>query len=190
MFKNINLLTGLGLTLLLSSLVASPVKASVTLETKSESLEQINTHEQNHLISQLFGHDLYEGKPQIEWNGYLLGKVVCRAGSIVSIILPDGTHFNTALSEVRPNGFNVLVEEADGRYEIVRVAHPRWISILESDYGWRRVERLAPLTERTAPIWAALEASSSSTTVAPPPTRTTPSFTPVEQETEPVRGLW
>ena len=201
MFKNINLLTGLGLTLLLSSLLASPVKANLTLEPKSESLAPTNTHEQNHLITQLFGHDLYDGEPKIEWNGYILGRVVGYVGHIVTVLLPDGTYFNAAAPEGgvlqtsydrvgHPNGYNVLVKEVDdGVYEIEMVAHPLWISTLESEYGWRRVDRLPPLSERTAYIWAQLGGRRGSTTFPAPTRRYTPSYTPAE-ESEPIRGLW
>ena len=167
MFKKINLLAGLGLTFLLSSFLASPVQAGAPLERKSESSEQINTHEQNHLISQVFGHDLYDGKPQIEWDGYMLGRVVRQTGEIIVVVLPDGTFFTSGIpEELRatsdwlsyPTPYNVLVEELDdGVYEIYIISHPRWISTLESEYGWRRVDRLPPLSERTAPIWAQLE---------------------------------
>lgn len=190
MNKTINLVSNLGITLLASSLLANPVKASGVLESKSESLEAINSNTSEILISQDLGHDEYDGLPQMEWGNYLLGTVVGDVGDIKFVVLPDGTHFHGAGAGY-PGG-NVLVEEIDGNYYIVEDSHSRWITILQSDYGWRNVRRIEPtLLERTAPIWAQLESSSSSSVTIPPRT-STPSYTPVEQPTmdEPVRGLY
>lgn len=191
MNKTINLLVAnLGLTLLASSWLASPVKANLIPETKSESLEELQFDFRESLLSQLLGHDVYKGDPQIEWNGYMLGRVVAKVGNILFVKLPDGSHFQDTGS-ARP-GNDVLVEEVDGKYYVVQTAHSAWISHLEADYGWRRITAVENLNERTAAIWSELESASSAPVVTSPPTTSTPSYTPVEQPTmnEPVRGLY
>jgi hypothetical protein len=179
--KKLSFVASLGLTLLASSFLTNPVEATVVLEQKSESSKI--------LISQDLGHDEYDGLPQMEWGNYQLGRVVGIAGDIKFILLPDGNHFNAG--GVGYPGGNVLVEEIDDRYYIVDESHAAWITVLEADYGWRRVTRIQPpLLERTASIWAQLEASGR-TPVSPPPETSAPSFTPVEEPMdEPVRGLY
>lgn len=177
----------------LSSIVVSPVKANLVPEIKSESLTQIDINSQDDLMSQLRGHDVYDAKPQIEWNGYMLGRVVGKAGKILFVKLPDGTYFND-VGEGYP-GVDVLVEQVNGRYKIAGIAHSGWISILESKYGWRKIaDSSGSLNERTAAIWRELDSNSSSSnsSISIPPRTSTPSYTPVQSPimNEPIRGLY
>jgi hypothetical protein len=197
-FKNVKIFTSLGLTMFLTSAVCSPAKANLIPDIISKSLEKLKNNSSEELVeetpkelSQLQGHDTYDGKPQIEWDGYMLGRVVGKAGNILFVKLSDGTYFND-VGEGYP-GNDVLVEEVDGRYHIVGKAHAPWISTLKSKYGWRRVTVSTNLNERTAAIWEELEANSRrSSTVSLPPRTSTPSYTPVESPmiNEPIRGLY
>ena len=187
-------LTTLSLGLILSSVFVNAAKADVidSINTTDKSLLEI-TNDEPLLLSQLRGHEVYTGYDQMDWDGVMLGHVRGITGTIGHIVLPDGTSFNANTDAC--DGDDVLVGEDDnGNYYLIGVAHPRWISILEADYGWRRLDYASyrPLTERTADLWAQLE--SSPTTRTPiPPRRTAPSrpYTPPPQTApEPVRGLW
>lgn len=195
--KNLKFLTGLGLTIFLTSVISTPAKAGLIPDIISKSLEKLKNDSSEELVkessqelSQLLGHDVYDGKPQIEWNNYILGRVVGKVGKILFVKLPDGTHFND-VGEGYP-GSDVLVEEVDGRYHIVGMAHSPWISTLKAKYGWRRVTATGNLNERTAAIWEELEANSRRTSITPPPRTSTPSYTPVQSPVinEPIRGLY
>lgn len=148
-------------------------------------------------VSQLLGHDDYPGAPEKTLADYQVGTVVGKAGEITSVRLEDGTIFQSPMPSVMGNqtGFDVLVVEEDGEYEIVGSAHPMWITELEQDYGYNVAvdTRLAPLSERTASLWQALAESeamavdTTTTTTVPQPQPAVGGEAPVE---EPVRGLW
>ena len=193
-FSLLKSLTTVGLGLFLGSVFGNPVKAQLVHSVESSSENQLELSQPDSiLISQLFGHELYKGEPQIEWGNLMLGRVVGEAGSIMFVVLPDGTYFNDVGAGYP--GYDVLVaQDENGRYYIVDAAHSEWISVLESEYGWRRITRLTPpLTERTAPIWSQLGSSRSSTTQIQPRSSTPARpYTPPTQSQydEPVRGLW
>jgi hypothetical protein len=185
-------LTTIGLGLFLGSVFTNSVQAEISnsLETTAEFQPSVL---QPLLLSQLQGHDVYMGEPQIEWDNLMLGHVAGKVGNIGSIVLPDGTSFRSNVT-VHP-GDDVLVEQDDnGNYSVVQPAHSRWISILESEYGWKRLDMSAyqPLSERTAALWAQLDSRPMTTTEVTPRATTPSTYTPppVESEPEPVRGLW
>lgn len=188
--KKIKFFIGLGLTLLTSSLLTNPVKANIVPKTISNFAEKVNRNFQKNLISQLRGHEVYNGASQMEWGDLLLGRVVGKSGNILFVKLSDGSHFN-AVGEGYPGG-NVLVEKTDKGYHITGMAHSSWISILESKYGWKKITAISSLNERTAALWQQLESSRTSSVVTSPVKTYTPNYTPVEQQTinEPVRGLY
>jgi hypothetical protein len=194
-------LTGLGFVLFFFAGITESVKACSAHKTHfstSESLSSLNTDikNQNFLISQLRGHETYDGGSQMEWGDYLLGRVVAKVGNILFIKLDNGDYFHATGDAY--SGADVLVEEVNGRYQYVSMAHSSWISVLRSKYGWKQVTASASLNERTAAIWQEIEASSSRTaTIAPPPrtttpVTTTPAYNPVEYQptSTPVRGLY
>ncbi|MGI0479988.1 hypothetical protein ACN4EE_04280 [Geminocystis sp. CENA526] len=187
-FKNLPYFTALGVGLLFNAGINSAEASSLTKE------ETSNSHQQN-LISQLEGHDTYNGGTQMEWGDYTLGRVIGKSGDILFIRTESGAVFH-ANGGFCP-GSDVLVHEADGRYHLVDKAHSQWISRLKAKYGWKRVEVSGALNERTAAIWSELEASRTATpAVQPAPVREVapaPTYTPqpeVQQFNQPVRGLW
>jgi hypothetical protein len=147
------------------------------------------------VISQLRGHDTYDGGEQIQWDGHSLGRVISKSGNIMTIKAEDGTVFHANGSVSTGSDVLVGVDENDNYY-VVHAAHSEWISHLEADYGWKRTTMSnQALNERTAAIWAEIEAGSSQTVTQSLDRQTTTSIE-VEQEVEttsefaPVRGLW
>ncbi len=187
-------LTGLGLTLFFFAGITESVKASLTPKTDLGFSKSISSDikDQDSLISQLRGHDIFSGDSQIEWDDYILGRVIARVGNILFIKLDNGSYFHAAGDA--HSGADVLVQQVNGRYQYVSLAHSYWISVLRSKYGWKQISASASLNERTAAIWREIEASGSrSATIAPPPRTTTPAYIPAEynQPTRtPVRGLY
>jgi hypothetical protein len=121
MLKTIKILVGTSLAVSLATAIATPAKANP------------ETNEPQ-VISQLLGHDRYKDEPQMNGDDYLMGRVVGRAGTMVSVLLDDGTLFSTS-STVAP-GNNVLVSTNEkGNYFIVDAAHPTWIYKLVEDYN-------------------------------------------------------
>ena len=182
--KSLRPLIIVGLGLCLAGINANPAHSSETGEQKEDSV----------LISQLRGHNSYAGEPQMSWENYVLGRVVGKSGSWMSIKTEDGAVFQ-AEGSVSP-GSNVLVDKDEtGAYYLVSASEAEWIEILEADYGWKRnAVTQASLNERTAAIWAEIEAGSSrQTTVIPAQQASESQF--IERETQvfesqPVRGLW
>lgn len=192
-------LTTIGLGLFLGSVLTNSVKAEI-IDSPEITPESQFELAQPQLMSQMLGHDVYMGEEQMEWGILMLGHVAGKSGDIGSIVLPDGTSFSAYVGPCTFHelggacpGDDVLVgQDDDGNYYFVESAHSRWISILESEYGWRRIDMSAyrPLSERTAPLWAQLDSRPSSRTSIPP-RRTTPSrpYSPPPAQSEPVRGL-
>lgn len=149
-------LTTIGLGLFLSSVLTNSVKAEVvdSHQTTPESQFELA---QPQLMSQMLGHDVYMGEEQIEWGNLMLGHVKGKSGTIGFISLPDGTRFR-ADTDARPGDDVLVAEDDDGNLYLYDIAHSRWISVLESEYGWRRIDMSSyrPLSERTAPLWAQL----------------------------------
>lgn len=190
-------LTTLGLGLLLSSVLVDAVKADVidSPKTTDKSLLEIADDEPL-LLSQLRGHEVYMGYDQMDWDNKMLGRIRGKSGTIAHIILPDGNHFH-ANTTACPGDDVLIGEDDDGNYYFIGVAHPRWISVLEEDYGWKRLDydSYRPLTDRTADLWAQLESSPTTRTPVPPRRAVVPArpYTPPPQPAptpEPVRGLW
>jgi CobQ-like glutamine amidotransferase family enzyme len=189
-FKNLSSLTVIGLGLFLST---TSIKAAQASQLKGQNNE--STSGTSSLISQLRGHDTYMGEPQIEWGDNVLGRVIAKSGDIMFITVEGGGTF-TAGGTYCP-GSDVLVgKNADGEYYLVDRAHSQWISILESKYGYKRLDGTSmALNERTAAIWAELNTARTTTTEIPPRAETAPAttYTPqpqVEQYNQPIRGLW
>jgi hypothetical protein len=161
----------------------------------ADSSELIDNDLTEILLSQLRGHDIYDNEPQMKWDNYSLGRVVGKSGGIMSILVEDGTSFQ-ADGYVRPGSDVLVAQDENGEYYLVSASHSEWISYLEEDYGVKRNKNYpVPLLERTAPIWAEIEAGSSRSVLE------IPEREPVEsqyemteptmmEESEPVRGLW
>ena len=136
----------ISLGLSLGSSIISPAHASELADHSSDEI----------LISQLRGHNTYDGRPQIRWDDddYSVGTVVGASGGLLSIVVEDGTLLQ-AEGDVRL-GSNVLVApDENGNYYLVMASESEWILPLEQDYGVTRNKNYPlPLTERTAPIWA------------------------------------
>lgn len=189
LIKNAKLLTGMLLLLSLSIVSAGSAQANIAKEQLQhhQPEHQENTEKDGLLLSQLAGHDVYDGEEQMSASEYKVGRVVGKSGNILFIVLDDGTYFR-AVGSADP-GDDVLVMESEGTYSVVEASHPDWISRLTI----KEVAALGPLSSRTASIWQELEASSSRSAMTvpprePAPTYTTPSTT--YQEGPPVRALW
>lgn len=185
-FKNIQYLSVIGAGLFLTAGVNS-VEASTIKN------EQTSNSEAKTLISQLRGHDIYNGSKQMEWGNYTLGRVIGKSGDILFIRTESGAVFH-ANGGFCPGADVLVQQEQNGRYYLVDGAHPQWISRLKSKYGWKQVETSGALNERTAAIWASMGQSSSPPREIPPREITpAPTYTPqpeVQQYNQPVRGLW
>lgn len=187
--KNIQYLSVIGAGLFLSAGVTSVEASSIKKDKTSNS-------DTKTLISQLEGHDTYNGGEQIEWGDYTLGRVIGKSGSILFIRTESGAVFH-ADGGFCP-GSDVLVHQAEnGRYHLVDKAHPQWISRLKADYGWKQVASSGSLNERTAAIWASMGQSSTTTReipareITPAPATTYTPVPEVQQEyNQPIRGLW
>ena len=159
----------------------------------ASSSELINTDSEEIVISQLRGHNTYDGGSQMQWNDYSLGKVVGKSGGWMSILVEDGTSFQ-AQGSVRPGSDVLVAKDENGEYYLVSAAESEWISILQSEYGWKRFVAQGALNERTAAIWQEIEASSSRSVVEreiPPREVGETQFEPEPMmDSEPVRGLW
>lgn len=187
--KNLQYLTaisaGMFLTMGINSVEASTIKN-----------EQTSNSEAKTLISQLEGHDTFNGGEQMEWGDYTLGRVIGKSGEILFIRTESGAvfHGNGGFCP----GSDVLVHQAEnGKYHLVDKAHSQWISRLKAKYGWERVASSGSLNERTAAIWATMGQSSSTTRQIPPReiiSTPAPTYTPQpevqQQYNQPVRGLW
>ena len=141
-----------------SSLIAISLGLSLGSSTISPShASELTDHTSDEiLISQLRGHNTYDGRPQIRWDDddYSVGTVVGGSGGLLSIVVEDGTLLQ-AEGDIRL-GSNVLVApDENGDYFLVKASESEWILPLEQDYGVKRNKDYpAPLAERTAPIWA------------------------------------
>ena len=198
LIKNPKLLTGMLLLLSLSIVSASPAKAALTQEQLQHHQPDQNTDKDNRLLSQLRGHDLYDGGEQMSPTEYKTGRVVGKTGNILFVVLDDGTYFRTdgysSIGEgkaimVPYPGDDVLVGESDGSYYVVQGTHPMWISRLDI----KEVSMSGSLSSRTAPLWQQLEASMSRTAVEMPPPQPAPAYSApasTYEEAPPVRALW
>jgi hypothetical protein len=189
-FKNLSSLTVMSLGLLLSTTSLKPAQAFQLNIQGNESRSDSQS-----LISQLRGHDTYMGQPQIEWGDNMLGRVIAKSGDILFIRTEEGAVFQ-ANGTFCP-GSDVLVgKNANGGYYLVDRAHSQWISVLQSKYGYKRLDGTSvALNERTAAIWAEMKTQSTTNREIPPRVQTTPAptFTPQPQGSqynEPIRGLW
>lgn len=183
LIKTSHILTGALLSLSLSAGLVAPAMA----EPNNSEL----------LISQLRGHETYRGGQQLNMSDFKLGTVAGKAGGIATVRLEDGTFFNGAIVDDLMvgsfySGKDVLVIENNGRYAIVGMAHPMWITKLIKSYGLKMSAEQGSLSSRTAAIWRELEESSSSqAAIQPLPERTAPAPARVPEMTEgPVRGMW
>lgn len=154
-----------------------------------------NTATSEMLVSQLLGHETYEGSSgeQMNMADYKLGTVRGRAGTLLSIEIKDG---DSIILEGSANpGDDVILTEEDGDYELVGQAHPYWITTLEEDYKYKMSAdtKKTALSERTASLWARLKENEGGTVALPEQEPSTggdyPATVP-EPEAEPVRGMW
>ena len=195
---NLKMFSSLGLGVLLSLISFSSVKA----ETKETSPASSSENFPELMISQLGGHNTYMGEPQLEWGNFLLGRVVGKSGDIMFILLEDGTSF-TASGGICPGSDVLVIKNANGTYSFAQVAESKWISILKSKYGYKRLDgSYVSLNQRTAALWKEMEASSSravevqprqSTTVQTQQTQMVIEETEVieyQETSQPIRGLW
>ena len=182
--RNLSSLAVIGLGICFSAVTINPVNSS----------ELTDNHSEEIIISQLRGHDNFEGNPQRQWRNYSLGRVVGKSGDIIFIRVEDGTTFR-ANGYVRPYtyinpGSDVLVSKDDnGKYYLVSASKSEWISRLEEDYGLDRNEIAeVPINRRTAAIWSEIAASNQRdltvTQILNTQTRQRPPVDPF------VRGLW
>ncbi len=81
--KQICSLAVVSLGLCFSTIGINPAHSSELTENNSTKI----------LVSQLRGHNTYDGKPQIEWENYSLGRVVGKSGRKMSILTEDGVSF-------------------------------------------------------------------------------------------------
>lgn len=187
--KNLQYLTAISAGMLLTTGINS-VEASTIKN------EQTSNSEGKTLISQLRGHDTFNGGSQMAWENYTLGRVIGKSGDILFIRTESGAVFH-ANGGFCP-GSDVLVQQAEnGRYYLVENSHPQWISRLKSKYGWKQVASSGALNERTAAIWASMGQSGTTTREIPPReiiSTPAPTYTPQpevqQQYNQPIRGLW
>jgi hypothetical protein len=156
---NLKHLEVLGATLLLSSLsvaIAYPLKANTANEIDRNSSLEIKER-QGLYLSQALGHKDYPGATEKQWSDFQVGTIVSIVGDIAFVSLEDGTQFRQmgfdSRGRVRP-GSQVLVEEKDGEYQVVDVAHPYWIGKLEAEQGYdiSADSQQEPLQARTEAI--------------------------------------
>jgi hypothetical protein len=187
--KNLSSFVVIAVALCFSGISINPASSSEVTE---------NNHDEI-LISQLRGHDTYEGEAQLEWQGYSLGRVVGKSGNMMSIKAEDGTVFqarnyeNYYTNYINPGSDVLIGKDEDGGYHIVKAAESEWISYLESDYSFKRnMVASKTLNERTAAIWSEIEASSSTTVSQRLDSQTRTEIVQERevQEVAPVRGLW
>lgn len=184
--KNLSSFVAIAVALCFSAININPASSSEVTE---------NDHDEI-LISQLRGHDIYEGGTQQQWQEYSLGRVVGKSGNMMSIKADDGTVFearnyeNYYTNYINPGSDVLISKDEDGKYYVVKAAEAEWISYLESDYGFKRdMVASKTLNERTAAIWSEIEASSSSTVSQRLDSQTRTEIVQ-QQEVAPVRGLW
>lgn len=189
-FKKLSSLTVMSLGLLLTTTSIKPAQAF-----QFNTQDKESTSDSQSLISQLRGHETYMGQPQIEWGDNMLGRVIAKSGDIMFIKTEEGAVFQ-AYGTFCP-GSDVLVgKNADGGYYLVDRAHSQWISVLQSKYGYKRLDGTSvALNERTAAIWAEMKTQSTTTREIPTRVQTTPapSYRPQPQDSQynqPIRGLW
>lgn len=73
--KNLSSLVAISLGLCLSAVSINPAHSSELTENNNDEI----------LISQLRGHDTYNGSGQQQWDGYSLGRVAGKSGGIMTI---------------------------------------------------------------------------------------------------------
>jgi hypothetical protein len=134
------------------------------------------------LIGQLRGHETYDAGEQLQWDGYVIGRVVSKSGNIMTIKVEDdvdGVTVFHAQGSVSP-GSDVLVgKDENGYYYFERAAHPEWISHLEL----KQVTVSSTESSYSEPISQLQE----ETIVEE---KTVVEEETVVEEQEPVRGLW
>lgn len=182
-------LTGLVALLSLAAFCPSPANA--------EPAEQ--------LLSQLRGHESYEGDGMMKTSRYHIGRVRGQSGNVMSIeffepvvvsgdkevksinIVATGTVARRLIgtsAKSNPNGVgypipgdDVAVVYEDGRWEIVQRYRPYWVSRLEL--------REVPVVERSAFVWDPQPFG------LPPLEQRTVQIQPApEPQPEPIRGMW
>lgn len=179
------LIAAISLGLCLSTVTINPAQSSEVTDNNGNDI----------LISQLRGHDSFDGNSQRLWQKYSMGRVVGKSGDKIFIDVEDGGSFQAdgyvrPYTYIRPGSDVIVGTDSNGEYYLVSATKSEWISRLETDYGLDRNEiAITPLNERTAPIWAALEAPDTMTVTQILGTETTPNI-PERQYTSPVRGLW
>ncbi|NES84476.1 MAG: hypothetical protein F6K10_25425 [Moorea sp. SIO2B7] len=136
--KSLKILIGTLLFTSLCAVLANPVKAHTNNKQIQNQASEHTTDGNNYLISQHQGHNKYKGELQLKFRDYEIGRVVGNAGGILSVVLEEGTSFNSS-GDGYPGG-DVLVIEDDGMYTIVGTAEPPWLMELEEDYGVRRID--------------------------------------------------
>jgi hypothetical protein len=181
-------LTGM---LLLASCSAVSIAPAI-----AETTQILDNHSSSEmLVSQLLGHDTYEGSSgeQMNMADYKLGTVRGRAGTLLSIEVKDGD--SIILEGAANPGDDVILTEEDGDYELVGQAHPYWITMLEEDYKYKMSAETkgTALSERTASLWARLKENEGGTVALPEQESSMGrqySETVPEPQAEPVRGMW
>lgn len=179
--KTSHLLTGI---LVFSSLTVAGVGSAM-----ADTIDLNNAQTSDFTISQLRGHQTYKGLPQMKMSDYIIGTVVGQAGGIVTILLPDGTSFNTTMTDsLNPGvynyygGMDVRVQEVDGAYVLVGLARPTWITKLE---GYKEVEEVDNKTSSVLD-----EVGDTPLVGLPPMQEETKPMVMEEVQPEAVRGMW
>ncbi len=179
--KTSHLLTGI---LVFSSLTVAGVNSAM-----ADTVDLNNPQSSDFTISQLRGHKTFMGQPQLKMSDYIIGRVVGQAGGIVTILLPDGTVFNTAMTDsLNPGvynyygGMDVRVQEIDDSYVLVGLAHPTWITRIE---GYKEVEDSSSKTSSLLD-----EVGQTPLVGLPPMQEETKPMMMEEVQPEAVRGMW
>jgi hypothetical protein len=163
--QNVSSVT-IALGLCVTSVSINPAHSSEIIDAKNDEI----------VISQLRGHNTYDGGEQIQWDGYVIGRVVSKSGNIMTIKVEDdvdGVTVFHAQGSVSP-GSDVLVgKDENGYYYFERAAHPEWIS----RFDLKQVTVSSTESSYSEPISQLQEE-----TIVEEET--------VVEEQEPVRGLW
>lgn len=198
---NLKSLGVLGATLILSSgslAIAFPLKANTASELAQNSSLEIKER-QGLYLSQARGHTDYPGATEKQWSDFQVGTIRSIVGDIAFVSLEDGTQFRQmgfdSRGRVRP-GSQVLVQQQDGKYQIVDVAHPYWIGKLEAEgYDIAADSPQEPLQARTEAIRQSFEQTTTTeeiTVETQAPAAQTPSGIGGEAPppAEPVPAMW
>ena len=180
--KSFSSLVAISLGLCLSAVNMSPAHSSELIDNNGDDI----------FISQLRGHESFDGNSRRLWQNYSMGRVVGKSGDKIFIKVEDGGSFQAngyvrPYTYIRPGSDVIVGTDSNGKYYLVSATESEWISRLEEDYGLDRNEiAITPLNQRTAPIWAALNAPDTMTVTKILGTETQQN----RQYTSPVRGLW